>query len=50
VDESSDKNPLRKVYMTKVENQTINNITPVQIPTIQEPVIEVVKEEIDLDF
>lgn len=39
-----EKNPLRKVYMTKVENQTINNITP----AIEKPLQK--EDDLDLDF
>lgn len=42
-----EKNPLKKIYMTKVENQTINNITPIQTPAVIETAPE---EEIDMDF
>lgn len=52
-DSNSDpeKNPLRKVFMQKVENQTINNITQTPVPA-EEPIdvnVESV-EGIDMDF
>lgn len=45
--EEADKgNLLRKVYIAKVENKTINNITPT--PVVATPIEK--EEEIDMDF